>query len=67
MVTDRHGECGMGGLLEIIIDPSRSMAFGRDAMRLNQVVVTGRGATPVIARDITVNAQVRMRWAIRPR
>lgn len=57
----------LGALLEIVIDPNRSMSFGREAMRLSQVVVTGRGATPVIARDITVSAQVRMRWEIRAR
>jgi len=55
----------LGTLLEIVIDPNRSTAFGRDVMRLSQVVVTGRGATPVTARDIAVSAQVRMRWALR--
>jgi hypothetical protein len=53
----------LGKLLEIVVEPNRGVAGGRVAM-LSQVVVAGRGATPVIARDIAVSAQVRMRWAL---
>lgn len=54
----------LGSLLEIVVEPNRGVAGGRAVMGLSQVVVTGRGATPVLARDIAVLAQVRMRWAL---